>query len=458
MTRGIHATGQGQSTDDEPVAVAVEPGSDAMMRAIVQSSVNPYVLLDRTGHVSWVSERVETLLGAPPQAYVGRHFLEMIDPSSHPAAMAEYSEFTSHSGAALPWIGPPMLLELVHADGSRITCEVSAATGAGFGIDGIVVQIRRWRGAVLLHAAVDALAAGEPLPLVLRHLAAIAEHDMPGSAVLVAAGWDGTRFDVVESAPITAREHPELRSQLATAALTDWLPDDAGGNGLEPIAAAHGFATSWSIPVTVRGDHGPSGTLVLLRRLPGRPGPNHTTAARVASLVALAIESERNRQAWRRSALTDHLTDLPNRTGLEEWLATRAAATPDDLVAVLFCDLDEFKEVNDALGHAVGDRILQAVADRLRHSVRDEDLVARWGGDEFIVLCTDTSAAEGLARRLISHIDQPVRLDEGTASVGLSIGMTFGTFATPLDELLRTSDRALFEAKSQGRNRVVVSH
>ncbi|HEU5083899.1 MAG TPA: sensor domain-containing diguanylate cyclase [Acidimicrobiales bacterium] len=455
MTGGIQATGQGQGADSPSVAVG--PGSDAMMRAIVQSSVNPYVILDRTGHVAWVSERIETLLGAPPHAYAGRHFLEMIDPSSHEAAIAEYSEFTSHSGDALPWIGPPMLLELVHADGARITCEVSAATGAGFGIDGIVVQIRRWRGAVLLHAAVDALAAGEPLPVVLRHLAAIAEHDMPGSAVVVAAGWDGTRFDVVEAAPITAREHPGLRAAVATAALTDWLPDTEGGNGLEPLAAAHGFATSWSIPVTVRGDHGPSGTLVLLRPLPGRPGPNHTTVERVASLVALAIESERNRQAWRRSALTDHLTDLPNRTGLEEWLAARAAATPDAPVAVLFCDVDEFKEVNDELGHAVGDRILQAVADRLRHSVRDEDLVARWGGDEFIVLCADPSAAEGLAVRLISHIEQPFGLDEGTATVGLSIGMAFGTFATPLDELLRTSDRALLEAKGQGRNRVVVS-
>lgn len=455
MTGGIQATGQGESTDDVPVALG--PGSDAMMRAIVQSSINPYVILDGTGHVVWVSDRVETLLGSPPQAFIGRHFLEMIDQSSQDAAIAEYAEFTSHAGDALPWVGPPMLLELVHADGSRITCEVSAATGAGFGIDGIVVQIRRWRGAVLLHAAVDALAAGEALPVVLRHLAAIAEHDMPGSAVFVAAGWDGTRFDVVEPAPITALEHGRLCDRIAATPAAEWLPDQDGDNGLEPLAAAHGFASCWSVPVTVRGDQGPSSTLVLLRPVPGRPGPNHTTVQRVASLIALAIESEHNRQAWRRSAVTDHLTDLPNRTGLEEWLDDRAAAAPDASVAVLFCDVDEFKKINDELGHAVGDRILRTVADRLRHSVRDQDLVARWGGDEFIVVCTDPAAAEGLARRLIQHIEQPFRIHDGTAHVGLSIGMTFGTFATPLDELLRTSDRALLEAKGQGRNRYVIS-
>lgn len=454
MTGGRQATGQNEAT--RASTAAVEPGSDEMMRAIVQSSINPYVILDRTGHVAWVSDRVDTLLGTAPEAFVGRHFLEMIDPASHDAAIAEYSEFTSDTGGTLPWIGPPMLLELIHADGSRITCEVSAATGTSFGVDGIVVQIRRWRGAVLLHAAVDALAAGEPLPVVLRHLAAIAEHDMPGSAVFAAAGWDGTRFDVVEAAPVTALEYGELRDRIASASAAEWLPDEHGANGFEPLATSAGFATCWSIPVTVRGDQRPTATLLLLRRVPGRPGPNHTTVQRVASLIALAIESERNRQAWRRSALTDHLTELPNRTGLEEWLAARAAATPDAPVAVLFCDVDEFKEVNDELGHAVGDRILKAVADRLRHSVREQDLVARWGGDEFIVVCADPAAAERLAQRLIQHIEEPVGIDEGTAYVGLSIGMAFGTFATPLDQLLRTSDRALLEAKGQGRNRYVV--
>jgi diguanylate cyclase (GGDEF)-like protein len=186
------------------------------------------------------------------------------------------------------------------------------------------------------------------------------------------------------------------------------------------------------------------------------PLPHSTTVERVATLVALAIESDRNRRAWRRSAVTDQLTELPNRSGLDEWLRAQAVDRADDGLALLFCDVDEFKAVNDHLGHAMGDRTLQVVAERLRRSVRDGDLVCRWGGDEFVVVCADPSAAEALARRLIDHVQDPIGLEQHTARVGLSVGVSFGTFATPLDDLLRQSDRALLEAKSQGRNRYVV--
>lgn len=451
-------SGTTDRVDDErtDAATAIEPGSDAMYRAIVQSSVNPYVVLDGTGQVRWVSEKVETLLGAPAESYVGRHFLEMIDPSSHAAVIAEYAEFTASDSRRRPWIGPPMLLELIHRDGSHITCEVSAATGAPFGIDGIVVQVRRWRGTVLLYSAVDALAAGEPLPSVLRKLAAIAEHDMPGSTVFVAAGYDEDRFELVVAAPQTAPEHRALTDTLTRLPRDEWQAVAGETRGLDRVATAAGFESCWSIPVTVRGDAVPTATLVLLRPVPSSPLPHNTTLERVATLVALAIESDRNRRAWRRSAVTDHLTDLANRTGLDEWLSRRAATSPDAEIAVLFCDVDEFKQVNDELGHAVGDHILQVVAERMRRGVRDDDLVCRWGGDEFVVICADPSAAEGLAERLITHIQAPVGLHDGTATVGLSIGISFGTCATPLDDLLRTSDRALLEAKAGGRNRHVV--
>ncbi|HSP03686.1 MAG TPA: PAS domain-containing protein, partial [Acidimicrobiales bacterium] len=72
-----------------------EPGSDAMFRAIVQTSVNPFVVLDTVGHVRWCSEKVETLIGRTSEDVIGRHFLDLIDPSSHEAVLAEYAEFTS---------------------------------------------------------------------------------------------------------------------------------------------------------------------------------------------------------------------------------------------------------------------------------------------------------------------------------------------------------------------------
>lgn len=441
---------------DEPTPPRAEPGSDEMYRAIVQTSVNPFVVLDATGRVRWSSDRVEALIGRSAASVVGLHFLELIEPASHEAVLAQYAEFTSEEHARQAWVGPPMLLEMIHADGSLITCEVSAATATTHGIDGIVVQVRRWRGTVLLYAAVDALAACDPLDSVLAKLGAIVEHDMPGSTVLVAAGWDGQRFDVVTAAPGTAPEHLGLAARIAELPADTWRRDRGEPSRHADLASEAGLASCWSIPVTVRGDQRPTAALVLLRQLDAPPPPHSTTVERVATLVALAIESDRNRRAWRRSAVTDQLTELPNRSGLDEWLGAQAAARPDDGLALLFCDVDEFKYVNDQLGHAMGDRTLQVVAERLRRSVRDGDLVCRWGGDEFVVVCTDPAAAEALARRLIDHVQDPIGLEHHTARVGLSVGVSYGTFATALDDLLRESDRALLEAKSQGRNRYVV--
>jgi PAS domain S-box-containing protein len=329
----------------------VEAGSDAMLRAIVQSSVNPFVVLDPTGTVTWASDGVHSLLGTSPADHIGRHFLDIIAPSSHEAAIAEYSEFTNREHDR-SWIGPPMLLELVHGDGGTITCEVSASTGTPHGIDGIIVQIRRWRGAVLLFAAVDALAAGAPLDAVLADIAAVAEHEMPGSALFVVTGPTGDRPQIVAAPPVTARSHPDLAQQVL-AHLGSVDEPDVGG--LDRLAAGAGFQACWAVPVTVRGDDGPNAQLVVMRSVVGPLGPNHTSVHRTVRLLALAIEAERNRLAWRRSAVTDPLTELANRSGLEEWLADRAERRPDDPIALLFCDVDEFKPVNDRLGHGAGD-------------------------------------------------------------------------------------------------------
>jgi diguanylate cyclase (GGDEF)-like protein/PAS domain S-box-containing protein len=447
-------TGEGE-TDAAVTAAAVAPGTDAMFRTIVQTSVNPYVVLDPDGEIVWCSDRVEALLGHPAAWAIGRHFLDIIHPSSHEAVVAEYARFMEEHGRR-PWVGPPMLLDLTHADGSRITCEVSAATAASHGMPGVIVQVRRWRGTVLLYAAVDALAAGEPLDGVLAKIGAIVEHDVPGAIVFVAAGWNGHRFDVVASAPGTEPTHRRLAADIAELPVEEWCRDESEAHDLAALLEGSGLVSCWSIPVTVRGDVHPTAAVFLSGSTPIPPPIPSTTIERVAKLVALAIESDHNRRAWRRSATTDHLTDLPNRGGLDEWLTRRSGVHRAADIAVLFCDLDEFKQVNDRLGHAIGDRTLRVVAERLRRTVRDGDFVCRWGGDEFVVVCTDPSAAEALASRLIAQMQEPIGLGDRQPEVGLSIGITYGTTISPLDDLLRESDRALLEAKAAGRNRYVV--
>jgi diguanylate cyclase (GGDEF)-like protein len=152
----------------------------------------------------------------------------------------------------------------------------------------------------------------------------------------------------------------------------------------------------------------------------------------------------------------DVLTRLPNRAAFVERLEQAIAdAGRGSLAAVLCLDLDHFKEVNDTLGHPVGDGLLRAVADRLSACVRQVDTVARFGGDEFAVVQANPERAEDvglLARRIIEVLSLPYQLDDHQVVVGASIGIALipGDGADP-DTLLKNADIALYRAKSDGR-------
>ena len=156
-------------------------------------------------------------------------------------------------------------------------------------------------------------------------------------------------------------------------------------------------------------------------------------------------------------ALHDPLTELPNRVLLRERLdqALARVGRLGEHVAVLCLDLDRFKDVNDGLGHGVGDRLLQAVAEHLLATVRDTDTVARVGGDEFVVVqvgLRHPDDAHKLCRRLLRGLERPFRIEGQdlliSASIGISIAPNDGTLA---DRLLRNADIALLRAKQAGR-------
>jgi len=173
-------------------------------------------------------------------------------------------------------------------------------------------------------------------------------------------------------------------------------------------------------------------------------------------------ELERRQEELAFMATHDALTGLPNRTlivdRLEQMLVrARHSQTP---VAALFIDLDNFKAINDTLGHAAGDELLQAVAARLDGVVRDVDALGRLGGDEFVVIASDMSliaSPELVAERLLDALKEPVKLGEGKVPVTItaSVGIATGERASP-GELLRDADIAMYRAKWGGRNRCVV--
>jgi diguanylate cyclase (GGDEF)-like protein/PAS domain S-box-containing protein len=175
--------------------------------------------------------------------------------------------------------------------------------------------------------------------------------------------------------------------------------------------------------------------------------------------VGRVVERARAERALAEQALHDHLTGLPNRALFLNRLnhaLSRGDRTPN-LVAVLFLDLDRFKLINDSLGHDIGDALLVAVAQRLRGALRPGDTLARFGGDEFTILCdqlTDEEQALAVAQRMSDALLEPIGLAGGEVVVSTSIGVAFsGRPDDSADHLLRDADVAMYRAKEQGRAR-----
>jgi len=180
-------------------------------------------------------------------------------------------------------------------------------------------------------------------------------------------------------------------------------------------------------------------------------------------VLAITDMTERKRAeaelAWR--ATHDVLTGLLNRATLHERVedALVRSRRSSTLCATLFVDLDRFKLVNDTLGHAVGDRLLIAAAERIRGVVRELDTLARLGGDEFVVLCEgldDPLEAVSVAERIVETLNQPFQLGSESAFVSASVGIAIDAGDATPSSLLRDSDVALYRAKDAGRERAVV--
>ena len=172
--------------------------------------------------------------------------------------------------------------------------------------------------------------------------------------------------------------------------------------------------------------------------------------------IARDVTEERDREAQlHHRAQTDLLTGIANRAALFESLRRRLEVHDGPPCAVLFCDLDQFKDVNDEYGHAVGDNLLADVARRLVELTDPGYLVARFGGDEFVILCphADEARLAELTRQVVARVEGPFEGPVGPLHVSVSVGMAVGRPGETADDLIGRADRAMYGAKTHHRRR-----
>ena len=227
----------------------------------------------------------------------------------------------------------------------------------------------------------------------------------------------------VSAGSLSAASGTMILSQIGNSQAKDIITTDTG--------AASGRSVAWTFQPMAGG-----GTVVLVEDITERKNAE----ARISRL-----------------ARYDELTALPNRVNfrdeIERLLAISHSA--ERLSALLFVDLDQFKQVNDTLGHPCGDQLLCAVADRLREMLRPEDFVARFGGDEFVVFqqnILSNEDAAGLARRIVDRLSERYKIDNHLVEIGASVGIAMTSPAgISADTLLKNADMALYRAKADGR-------
>jgi diguanylate cyclase (GGDEF)-like protein/PAS domain S-box-containing protein len=420
---------------------------DTLCRSIVANTNDLITVFDRQGRIHYVNNASTAMLGVTPDQVIGRNIIEFVHPEEQARATSILS-ITSAAGA----LGGTVEFRLRCADGGYLRLEFTVAHVTA-GETRLFMTLGRNRDSRFgLERAMESMLGDGGIAEVMRHVCDIFAWQTLGSRI--ALWWvdpDGEEHWVAtgdvpaalcgHAAPPASPWSVVRQSgvRLAAEHLAD-LPAD-----LRTLAEDLGLSAYWIEPIDdARGGRG----LITIWTRADRPNPEvHMHGLEVARHTAqLVFRWFDQKAALDFAANHDHLTGLPNRQAFFRALEQPAHG------AILYCDLDRFKPVNDQFGHAAGDEVLRETARRLRASVRQDDLVARIGGDEFAALCPGSSAADAelVANRIRAAIGAPFHLAHGDVSLGVTVGVVHTT--DTLDAAsLAAADRLLLEAKAQRR-------
>jgi diguanylate cyclase (GGDEF)-like protein/PAS domain S-box-containing protein len=427
----------------------------AMFQASLLEQVPAAMLVtDLEAKIVYWNEQAEQLLGWTAGEVMGRdarEFHDANDPAGMKAAMVALAQGDPYEAD----------YEVTRKDGRRVPVRVRLSIvhgtdGSPSGVAMVSVDIsdqlrvqreletRSAQQAALAALSTRALAGADTGDLLQHAAELVADTLGTASAVAVEYTTDGTAARHGAVGPAAELVNDAARADDPSAWMT-WLATDG--------------ASSASVPI--EGQDGPLGVLAAVAdgpRLFGRDDLSFLQTT--ANVLAAAIDRGRVAERMRHQALHDALTGLPNRTLFLDRLRhaiRRGHRHPNEQLALLFIDLDRFKLVNDTLGHRAGDELLIEAARQLTRAVREGDTVARFGGDEFAVLCEDVGGIEqagAVADRIAKWLGRPLATSGREVYLTASIGIALPTEPDPdPDDLLRDADVAMYLAKERGRAR-----
>jgi diguanylate cyclase (GGDEF)-like protein len=377
------------------------------------------LLLDEHLDVVWMSNAGAASLRYEVDEIVGRRAGEFLDPDQSPEVLEAVGEVLRASAAG---IEPGWQL------GVRVRLFCGDGVSRDFEFGGWAVEGEAPREMMLVFLDVSERSRLEDV------LTAITEHDLESAL---------RRFLNLASsqlrAPTGIALHPSLggttyASPGARPSLFDDLSPSDSGPCVKPIESPPGTIVAWL--VVDREDMSPWA---------------QETANRLGSLLGLVLSHHATVVDLVDAAATDPLTGLANRRVLQFALLA-AQADPSPGWAALYCDLDRFKLVNDRWGHDAGDGVLRTVGARLSRAVRSADVIARVGGDEFVILVqADKALAERLVERVRESVARPIAQGLGTFQVDISIGVACATTAEGVRDLVSRADEAMRRDKAARR-------
>lgn len=438
---------------------SVTPGHEWFGEALQESSDLVLVLLPDTT-VVWCNAAV-ALLGYRTSEVVGQSFAEFL----HPDDLDRAAEVISlEQDGVFTKANPitPAMYRVRHADGTWMRLEVNASSAPD---DGRLLVVARLSGDLVIHdRLLEAVTGGEPFEKQVSLVVELARwrHPVDGYAVSYLDDADERRWYTVNVPPSLH----EVQSETGVPEWSTRVGEDPDlleiGPALRAAATAADFVDC--LASRVEDPAHPEGALLMIWTTLGGPtASGHRYAmANMRRALALVLQQRAQLTALERGVRVDPLTGLTSRARLMA-LLDEADADPDGARhAVLYVDLDGFKGVNDSLGHRRGDDVLREAARRLSAVVPPNAVLARMGGDEFVVLCapgTTEQEATVLAQQVVDRFDVPLTVDgaePGSAqevTIGASVGVAVGGPGEPVDSVLDSADRALYRAKDLGRRR-----